>query len=102
MRALRDRAGYVSIAGVDAWGGDMRVRIEKWGNSAAVRIPAQVMAAAAIRIDQAVDVGAEGGRIVIEAATSPCYDLDQLLAGMSPDTFPDLVDFGPEAGGEAW
>lgn len=80
----------------------MQVQVKKWGNSASVRIPASVMAAATLRIDQAVDVREEGGRIIIEPVSAPSFDLDQLLACMTPDTFPDVVDFGPEVGGEAW
>jgi len=80
----------------------VQVQVKKWGNSASVRIPASVMAAAALRIDQAVDVREEGGRIIIEPVTAPSYDLDHLLATMTPDTFPDAVEFGPEVGGEAW
>ena len=34
----------------------MCVHVKKWGNSAAVRIPAPVLAAADQQIDQAVDV----------------------------------------------
>ena len=80
----------------------VQVQVKKWGNSASVRIPASVMAAAAMRIDQAVDVREEGGRIIIEPIAVPSYELAELLAGMSPDTFPEVVDFGPEVGGEAW
>lgn len=36
----------------------MRLQVKKWGNSASVRIPASVMAAAVIKIDQVVDVRA--------------------------------------------
>lgn len=39
---------------------------KKWGNSAAVRIPAAIMAAAHVALDQAVEVREEQGRIVIE------------------------------------
>jgi antitoxin MazE len=81
---------------------EMQVQVKKWGNSASVRIPASVMAAAAMRIDQAVDVREEGGRIIIEPIAVPSYNLDELLAGMSPANFPDVVDFGSEVGGEAW
>ena len=80
----------------------MRVHVRKWGNSASVRIPASVMAAASLRIDQAVQVREEGGRIVIEPERAPAYDLDVLLAAMKPETFPGEVDFGPPVGGEAW
>jgi antitoxin MazE len=80
----------------------MRVQVKKWGNSASVRIPASVMAAASLRIDQAVDVREEGGHIIIEPVAAPSYDLDSLLAGMTSDTFPDEVDFGHPVGGEVW
>ena len=81
---------------------NVRVRVEKWGNSAAVRIPASVMAAAALSIDQFVRVGEEGGRIIIEPLSAPSYDLAQLLEEMKPETFPEDVDFGPPVGREAW
>jgi antitoxin MazE len=80
----------------------MRVQVKKWGNSAAVRIPASVMAAASLNPDQSVDVREEGGRIIIEPVRSPVYDLAEMLAQMSPETFPDDADFGPPAGQEIW
>ena len=80
----------------------MRVLIKKWGNSASVRIPASVMAAASLSLDQAVEVREEDGRVVIEPLQTPKYDLDQLLSGMAEDNFPEDVDFGRPAGGEAW
>jgi antitoxin MazE len=60
------------------------------------------MAAAALSVDQAVDIRAEGGRIVIEPIPEPVYDLDELLDRMTPDTFHDDVDFGPPVGKEIW
>lgn len=80
----------------------MRVTVKKWGNSASVRIPTSVMAAAALNLDQAVDIRAEGGRVVIEPVERPVYVLKDLLAQMTPDTFPDVVDFGPPVGKEIW
>jgi len=44
----------------------------------------------------------DGGRIIIEPIRSPTYDLDRLLDQMTPDSFPDDVDFGPPVGDEAW
>jgi len=80
----------------------MRVQVKKWGNSASVRIPASVMAAASVKLDQTVDVREEGGRIVIEPVAAPSYSLDDLLADMTPDTFPENVDFGAPVGRETW
>ncbi|MDO8378641.1 AbrB/MazE/SpoVT family DNA-binding domain-containing protein [Phenylobacterium sp.] len=80
----------------------MRVQIKKWGNSASVRIPASVMAAASLSVDQAVEVREEDGRVIIEPVQSPRYDLDQLLAGMAEETFPEEIDFGAPVGRETW
>lgn len=80
----------------------MRVQVKKWGNSASVRIPASVMAAASITLDQPVDVREEDGRIVIEPIRTPAPDLDALLSRMTPDTFPDDVAFGAPVGEEVW
>lgn len=80
----------------------MRVQVKKWGNSASVRIPASVMAAAALKIDQPVEVHEEDGRVVIEPVLAPTFELDALLSRMTPDTFPEEIDFGPAVGNEAW
>jgi antitoxin MazE len=80
----------------------MRVLVKKWGNSASVRIPASIMAAAALSVDQAVEVKEEGGRIIIEPIKTPVYDLDQLLDHMTPETFHEDKDFGPPVGQEIW
>jgi antitoxin MazE len=75
----------------------MKMLVKKWGNSAAVRIPASVMAAASIAVDQTVDIREEGGRIVIDP-----YELEALLNQMRPETFPEDIDFGPPVGREMW
>jgi len=80
----------------------MRSQVKKWGNSASVRIPANVLAAAAMRIDQDVEIREEEGRIVIEAIAGPRYDLDTLLARITPENMPDDIDFGTPVGGEVW
>jgi len=80
----------------------MRVNIKKWGNSASVRIPHSVMVAAALHIDQPVEVREEDGRVVIEPVRGLTYDLDRLLAEMKPETFHDEVDFGAPVGKETW
>lgn len=80
----------------------MRVQVKKWGNSASVRIPASIMTAAALHVDQEVDVREEEGRVIIEPVSAPSYDLDALLAGMKPDNFPETIDFGTPVGNEVW
>mgnify|MGYP001221453311 CR=1 FL=1 len=78
----------------------MEVVIKKWGNSAAVRIPAAVMKAAKISLDQAVDVREEDGRVVVQPAQSHKYRLDDLIAGINAGNCHHAVETGPAAGRE--
>jgi antitoxin MazE len=80
----------------------LKMLVKKWGNSAAVRIPASVMAAASLDLDQVVDVREEGGRVVIEPIKADPYGLETLLDQMRPETFPEETDFGPPQGREIW
>ena len=76
----------------------MQVTVKKWGNSASVRIPVSVMEAAHLTLDAVVDVREEDGRIIIEPVRQPDYDLDGLLAGITPDNLHGEVGFGPAEG----
>ena len=79
----------------------MRVNVKKWGNSTAVRIPAAVMEEAAFRVEDTVDVRAEGGKIVIELVRETDYDLDQLLDRITAENLHEAIDFGGPVGKEA-
>ena len=80
----------------------MRVQVKKWGNSASVRIPGPLMAAAHLQLDQAVDVREEDGRIIIEPIRPKSYDSATLLAGITDDNLHAAVDMGPPVGREIW
>ena len=76
--------------------------VKKWGNSAAIRIPASVLEAAQVRLDQPVDVREEGGRIVIEPLRPVRYDIDVLVAGITDENRHDPVEIAGPVGQEAW
>lgn len=78
----------------------MQVFVKKWGNSAGVRIPASVLAASGLTIDQAVDVRSEAGRVIIEPVKPKDYDLAALLSGITSENVHDEADFGPAVGQE--
>jgi antitoxin MazE len=99
---LTHMPAYVRLAHQTTREDAVKVQVKKWGNSASVRIPASVMAASKLSLDQVVDVREEDGRIVIEPLRAPTYDLDQLLDQMTPETFHEETDFGPPVGQEAW
>ena len=81
--------------------GALEAQCRKWGNSAAVRIPAAIMEAAHLTLDEVVDIREEGGRIVIDPVRPERYKLAQLLADITPENLHTEVDFGGPVGKEA-
>jgi antitoxin MazE len=80
----------------------MKATVKKWGNSAAIRIPAAVMEATQLSLDQIVEVREEEGRIIIEPIRQKAYDLRELLKGITPKNQHQAADFGPAVGKEVW
>jgi antitoxin MazE len=80
----------------------LKATVRKWGNSAAVRIPASVMQATRLDLDEVVDVREEAGRIVIEPVRQKTYDLSKLLEGITSKNQHEAVDFGLAMGKEVW
>ena len=85
-----------------AQGRIIKSTVKKWGNSAAVRIPAVVMKATRLDLNDAVSVRDEDGRIIIEPLRQKAYDLDELLKGITRENQHDEIDFGHSVGKEAW
>lgn len=79
---------------------NMKAVVKKWGNSASVRIPAAVMRAAHLNLDERVDVREESGRIVIEPLRYKKYDLAELVNGITPENLHEEIDFGRPVGKE--
>ncbi len=80
----------------------MRTSVKKWGNSAAVRIPAALLEATKVQLDEEVDIHEEAGRIVIEPVREKSYKLDVLLNGITNDNIHEELDFGRPEGKEVW
>ena len=80
----------------------MKATVRKWGNSAAVRIPASIMQATRLDLDETVDVREEAGRIVIEPVRKKTYDLAKLLKGITSKNQHEAADFGLPMGKEIW
>jgi antitoxin MazE len=78
----------------------MNMHIRKWGNSAAVRIPAATLDAAGLKPDDPVEVREENGRIVIEPIKPQQVTLEWLLEGLTPEKLHGEIDFGRPMGKE--
>lgn len=77
----------------------MRAVIQKWGNSAAVRIPRCVMQAARLEIEQAVEITEADGQVLI-VPIRPELHLKQLLRGITRANLHEPAEFGAPVGAE--
>lgn len=80
----------------------MQTRIQKWGNSLALRIPKSLALEVGFGQDSPVEVTLEEGQIVIRPLLEPAFTLDELLAGIRDENIHDEVSTGPAVGNEVW
>jgi antitoxin MazE len=76
-------------------------KIQRWGNSLAVRLPRDVIRKARLGEGLEVEVEAiEEGKILVRGVHR--YSLDELLARIDRDNLHEEVDSGSPVGREAW
>ena len=77
--------------------------VKRWGNSPAIRIPATLMQALDLNIDDEIKIDLIEGKLVIEPVKKePVFTLEELVEGISPDNLHELVDWGYPKGKETW
>ena len=80
----------------------MKTRIQKWGNSLALRIPKSFADEVGIQKETAVEVSITEGKLVITPVTKPKLTLKQLLANVTKENLHHEVDTGSAVGNETW
>ncbi|HEX6041082.1 AbrB/MazE/SpoVT family DNA-binding domain-containing protein [Longimicrobium sp.] len=79
----------------------MRARVQRWGNSLALRIPKSAAEACALESGAEVDLSLDEGRLIV-TPVPPRYTLNELLAGVTDENLHG--EMGPQGsvGLEAW
>ena len=80
----------------------MATKVQKWGNSLAVRLPREV--AEKFRLSEGTNVliQPEGKKIVIRPAKEKEETLEELVAKITPENRHEEVDWGRPRGREVW
>ncbi len=76
----------------------MRARIQKWGNSLALRIPKSFAAEAGLQNDTSVEISLKDGKVVVMPVSQPT--LEQLLSRITEENLHHEIDTGPAMGNE--
>lgn len=80
----------------------MLTKVQKWGNSLALRIPKSFALDARLENDSVVDVSLVDNQIIIKPVAAPVWTLEQLLAGVNDNNLHHETDTGNAAGNEIW
>lgn len=79
----------------------MRTQVSKWGNSLGVRIPKAYAEEIGLSEGATVEVKLSGRNLVLTPAR-PEYDLEELVAGITPKNRHEETNWGEPAGKETW
>ena len=80
----------------------MLTKVQKWGNSLALRIPKAFAVDARLVNDSFVEISIVEGHIIITPVPAPSWTLDELLAGIHKNNLHREVDTGFAIGNEIW
>jgi len=80
----------------------MKTRIQKWGNSLALRIPKSFALETGLEQDATVDVALVDGKLIVTPLQTPSITLEQLLGGITDENQHAEYDTGGAVGNEVW
>ena len=80
----------------------MKTRIQKWGNSLALRIPKSFAIETGLDQDTMVDVALVDGKLIVTPVLTPSVTLQQLLADITDENRHAEYDTGEAVGTEVW
>jgi antitoxin MazE len=80
----------------------MKTRIQKWGNSLALRIPKSFADEIGLQNESPVEVSMDEGKLMVTPVSKPKLTLDQLLTKITEENLHHEVDTGNSIGNELW
>ena len=80
----------------------MKTRVQKWGNSLALRIPKPFATEIGLQRNSPVEMSLVEGQLVIVPIVEPALTLELLLAQVSEDNLHGEIKTGSAVGREAW
>ena len=80
----------------------METRVQRWGNSLAVRIPKPLADEIGLKDNSPVQLSLHDRQLVVVPVPKPVFSLEALLAQVTADNCHAEVLTGPAVGDEAW
>ena len=92
----------VSLLKVQKGINSLLTRVQRWGNSLALRIPKAFALDAQLENDSMVEISVVDGQIIVKPVSAPSWSLDELLAGVKKNNIHQEIETGSAAGNEVW
>jgi len=80
----------------------MQARIQKWGNSLAVRIPKTLATEAQLSQEAIVELAVAKGKLIIAPIKKQKYKLEELVSRITDENIHKEDIWGPAVGMEVW
>ncbi len=80
----------------------MLTKVQKWGNSLAVRIPKAFAEELGLHNNAVVEMALVEGKLVVQPAAPRLWTLEDLLAQVTPENIHEEIESGESVGREAW
>ena len=80
----------------------MKTRVQKWGNSLALRIPKSFATEVGLQRETAIEISLADGKLVITPVAKPKLTLKQLLAKVTKENLHHEINTGHAVGNETW
>mgnify|MGYP000610353280 CR=1 FL=1 len=80
----------------------MLTKVQKWGNSLALRIPKAFAQDAKLENNSLVEISLVKGQVVVTPVEAPSWTLDELLAAVTKKNIHHEIDSGSPVGKEIW
>jgi len=80
----------------------VRSKVQRWGNSLAVRIPKAFAEEVGLKDDGPIEMRLFKGGLLLEPSSVWAPSLDEMLEGVTESNLHGEVDTGPARGSEVW
>jgi antitoxin MazE len=80
----------------------MHAKVQKWGNSLALRIPKTFAVDTQLENNSLVEISLVEGQIIVKPVVKPDWTLEELLAGVNEENIHREVETGLPTGNEIW
>jgi antitoxin MazE len=78
----------------------MTTKVQKWGNSYAIRIPKEIIKELKLREGSSISFSTEDGSMIVTHTKRPEFSLNELLKGFNKKSKHEVVEWGNDIGKE--